>query len=316
MALDRIPAVALPAPARPGSAEVPRLAPSAGETLQITLNSVLLDDVFATTADGLPLRLAGLGHLANQLVSGDVLLVRVLATTPRLELALFETPRRPETPPVQPQAMQADQLSQRRMNWRPPQAAALAQSWQAMVLGQVDGTPAAAPPGGEAALGPHRWLFPAYAWAGLHVMLRLVEDDEDEPPLPSRRRRGPMALRIEVDVPRLGGVVLQLQLLPQGVALLFFVQHEQALPVVRQAVPAITQTLAAAGLRLLRCGVVMGPPPRCGATRLDSRPDGRSESRPTPVAQLLPPLLFRAAAEVTVALAPLLPGGEVSPASQ
>ncbi|MES1161705.1 MAG: flagellar hook-length control protein FliK, partial [Rhizobacter sp.] len=152
----------------------------------------------------------------------------------------------------------------------------------------------------------HRWLFPAYAWAGLHVMLRLVEPD-DEPPRPPRRRRGPMALRIEVDAPSLGGIELHLQLLGQGIALVFFVERHAALAVVRQAVPTIAQALAAAGLRLLRCGVVRGLPPLTGTTRLDAWPAGVS------AAAVLPPLLFRAAAEVTVAFAPLLLPRDVKP---
>jgi hypothetical protein len=325
MALERISAVTWPALER-NAPEAPRRSPTAGDTLELTLAEALLDEVLATTSDGLPLRLAGLGQLARHLSIGDVLLVRVLATSPRLELALFETPSRPSTATApyasSSQAMQPDQLSQRQLNWRPPQAAALATSWHTMVLSQVEGeavsarratSPPTTPPVPDARVlpqrepwlatpltGPHRWLFPAYAWAGLHVMLRLVEPDDDEPPRPPRRRRGPMALRIEVDAPSLGGIELHLQLLAQGVALVFFVERHAALAVVRQAVPTIAQALAAAGLRLLRCGVVRGLPPLTGATRLDAWPSGASAST------VLPTALFRAAAEVTVVFAPML----------
>jgi hypothetical protein len=80
-----------------------------------------------------------------------------------------------------------------------------------------------------------------------------------------------------------------------------------ALPTVRQAVPAIRQALAQAGLKLIRCNVQLGLPPLDGPTRLDTRA-GRADAP-----AWLPPPLFRAAAEVTVALAPLLPGRGLRP---
>src|SRR6218665_2485177 len=138
MALERISAIAVPPPVHRASHDLPRGSPSAGETVHFALGDAVLDDVFATTADGLSLRLGGLGAMARSLTPGDVLLVRVLATSPRLELALFETPARADGAPTgTPKAMQPDQLAQRQMSWRPPDAGALAQSWRSLVLGQI-----------------------------------------------------------------------------------------------------------------------------------------------------------------------------------
>ncbi len=337
MAIERITAVALPAPVARHTAQRP--APQGGDTVRLTVDATLLDDVLATLPDGQTLRLAGLGPHARHLSAGDVLLMRVLANGPRLELALVDTPLRGAasagTPALASQAMQPDQLAQRQLSWRPPEAAALAHSWRSMVLSayapalaharaqttstvardlpaaaraaealpvlREAGTLAAAPP--PAAALTHapldRWLFPAYAWGGLHLMLRLVEPDDGPPPRPPRRRRGPLAVNLEVDVPGLGRVAVQVRLVAPGVQLVFFVEHEAALQPVRQALPSLSQTLLAADLRLVRCGVVRGLP--------GGRPVDEAAGRGLAAAQLLPPPLFRAAAEVAVALSAWVP---------
>jgi len=335
--LERIAAVALPPPAarigalRPG--------PAAGDTLRLTLGPASADEVLATTSDRQPFRLAGLGAAAPQLTTGDVLLVRVLSTHPRLEFALLDVPGRgqPHDPTALPNAMRHDQLAQRRMSWRPPDAAAVAQSWRAMVLDRVASTRGR--PGtthsleyvsryylGEsstvvqdgkatawhgAAVHPDRWLFPAYVWGGLYVTLRLLDLDDEPPPPPPlpRRRHGPMALCLAVDIPALGPVAILVRLRGTGVQLLFFVDDERALQPLREAMPMVSKALSASGLRLVRYGVARGMPSAGAGTRLDER----SGLAP---AQLLPTPLFRAAAEVAVALSALLPPGGFSPVAR
>ena len=333
MTVKRIAAIALPPPVvRLGA---PHVGPAAGDTLRLTLGHTFLDEVLATTPDGQPLRLAGLGAAAPHLATGDVLLVRVLSTHPRLELALFDTPGRHADGrgAALPKAMQPDQLAQRQMRWRPPDAAAVAQSWRTMVLSHVDAatarsgasyavTPAAGPhatgtlvigrepmaaPPGTLSAHPDRWLFPAYAWGGLQVTLRLVDLDDDAPP--PRRRRGPMALSLEVDLPALGRVAVLVRLLAGGVQLIFFVDDAWAQQPVRDALPMLSRALGASGLRLVGCGVARGMPPAGATTRLDER----GGLTPT---QLLPSPLFHAAAEVAVALSALLPAEGLRPVAR
>src|SRR5690606_28854191 len=132
MAVERITAVALP-PHAARSGLPPRPGPAAGDTLRLTLGQSVLDEILATTPDGQPLRLSGLGAVARSLAPGDVLLVRMLSTGARLELALFDTPpRSAASPGGTPPSMHPDQLAQRQLSWQPPEAAALARLWRAM----------------------------------------------------------------------------------------------------------------------------------------------------------------------------------------
>lgn len=328
MPIHRVPAIALPTPWARG---MPPRAPHPGDTLRLTLNDVLLDDVFATTPDGLPLRLAGLAAMARHLSAGDVLLMRVVATSPRLELAMADpAPTRPAawSSGAAPQAMQPDQLAQRQMSWRPPAPAALAASWRHLALDQMDNDtarlrwprlpgPAAAmvrdAPGGAASIAAaaDRWLFPAYSWAGLQVLMRIVDDQR--PNTPRRRWRGPLTLRLEVDVPGLGPVVVQVQLSGIDVRLNVFAETDAALQALRTGLLAlaaeVTDALARLDLKLLHCGLARGLPPPGHVPRLDL------EAASAPAA-LLPSLLFRAAAEVAVALSSLLPKEGFSPVSR
>lgn len=331
MAIDRVSAVALPTA---WAQRPPSRGPATGDMLRLTLAETLLDEVLATTQEGQPLRLTGPGASGRGLTAGDVLLVRVLATTPRVELALLDTPARPASggAATTSPALQPDQLTQRQLSWRPPDAAALARSWRTMVLGPSESQATArvarqaADAGMPSPLGPARfsvrdpapdpapvtlpWLYPAYAWGGLHVTLCIVDPDQHRRPRtpPQRPRRAPLALRLEAEVPALGRVAVQIQLVTGGVQLMFFVERGDSRQTVRQTIPALARALSAADLRLIRCGVAVGLPGPGSTLRW------ACHGAPPPAA--LPPLLFRASAEVAVALAHFVPRGGFSPVAR
>lgn len=289
---------------------------------------------------GVPVALGGLVRGSEGLARGDVLLVQVQSTTPRLELDLFDVIARPVAarsalfnplsgaPPQDslPAAMRSDQLAMRQLTWRLPEPQALATQWRLLVLGAIAQTPRQAPPHAAAAATfaepplqaaardaapvsplmplPDRWLYPAYAWGGLHAMLRVLEAETDPPPPPRKRQARSLALRLEVDIPGLGRIAVLVQLADDGVQLLIFVEEPDSLAAVRDALPVLSSALALADLQLVRCRLVQGQPsPARPPVLMD-------EGTPVPAAAWLSPPLFRAAAEVIVVFsATLAPRG-------
>ncbi|CAN5143948.1 hypothetical protein BH11PSE9_BH11PSE9_17480 [soil metagenome] len=367
MALERIAAIGYATPARylPGTTA---RQPAMGETIELRLDAAEAGDLLATTADGLSLKLAGLGTLGRNLVAGDVLLVKVLATTPQLELALFDSSVRPGLRPgiaganshqgagpgpfeTEQAAMRPDQVAWlRQVVWRPADTAALASSWRASMLvqlerhaalrAQADGSVAAsllaAEPGGvnarddfhadllgrlQPAADP--WLLAAYAWGGLRVMLRALAVDADGGPT-HRQRGGAPALRVILELPGLGRVTVQLQLVADGVMLDLAADQPESLQPLRDRLPTLVAALGRVDLRVLRCRLMRALPgsassaPWHGATlsgtsvaaaaaALSSAGAGNTSAtgdqapRATPES-VLPPALFRAAAEVVAVL--------------
>jgi len=290
------------------------------------------------TARGMPVSIDGLTRGGEGLARGDVLMVQVQATEPRLELSLFDVIARPAAArppalgpvPAPPQefslsAMRPDQLVLRQLSWRLPEPAALAMQWRLLVLAAV-AQPASAPHGAGVSTGPlaeppaagsprdgmssspflpapDRWLYPAYAWGGLHAMLRVLEPDGDAPS-PRRRPARALALRLEVDVPGIGRLAVLVQLLNDGVDLLMFVEDAAALPLVREVLPVLSSAFSLAGLTLARCRLLHGEPAAARSPVL------MNPATPMPAAARLSPVLFRAAAEVVVVLsATLAPRG-------
>ena len=101
-------------------------------------------------------------------------------------------------------------------------------------------------------------------------------------------------MRLALDMPMLGRLVVQLQLAPGGVWMAMAVEQEAALPCIQAALPEFTVALAQAGLRLLRWRLERGA--------------GHGAAFATPPLMLPPgpaalaPALFRAAAEVVLVL--------------
>jgi len=290
------------------------------------------------SSQGVPVAVGGLVNGGQGLSRGDVLLVQVQSTTPRLELGLFDVIARPAagrsalfdtlSAPAQeplPAAMRSDQLALRQLTWRLPEPLALATQWRLLVLNTLAQTAPKAHPAAAATTAftepplqaamreaapspllpiPDRWLYPAYAWGGLHAMLRVLEADSDPPPPPRRRQGRSLALRLEVDIPGLGRIAVLVQLADDGVQLLIFVEEPDALPRVRDVLPVLSSALELADLQLVRCRLVQGQPAPARAPVL------MNESTPVPAAAWLSPPLFRAAAEVVVVFsATLAPHG-------
>lgn len=156
------------------------------------------------------------------------------------------------------------------------------------LLGAATTAPApAAPPA------PERPGWLVQAWDGRPLVLRLVEPEPEEPPA-TGPARGLPALRLAVELPRLGRLVVQLQLAPGGVWLAMAVEQEAALPWVQAALPVLTQALSQAGLRLLRWRLERGSGHGSAFMNLPLQLP--------PSATLLAPALFRAAAEVVLVL--------------
>lgn len=311
-----------------------RLAP--GDMVRLTLDAASGNDMLVTTADGVQLRLTGMGSLAQSLDPGAVLSLRVLATTPRLELALPDTSTLPSQPeaaiaaetidPAQTAAMRVDQAALlRQVVPARPDAAALASSWHAMALDHLErhatfpgqgfelrlpanllmesgafamgATSNAAPPVPSA----EQWLFSPLAYGSHRMMLTVLDaDDEDTPSQhKQKRRRAAIALLLESVLPGIGRVVIRMQLVSGGVALDLHCE-EKAVAMVRKLLSDIVAALARAGLRLVRCRLMRNPP--LGTlTGVNLRTDVSS-------ALALPSSLFRAAAEVSLLLSsPSLP---------
>jgi hypothetical protein len=304
MALERIAAIGYATPVRNPVGSTGRR-PTMGETIELTFDAAAADELLATTAEGVQLKLAGLGTLGRDLTAGDVLLVKVLATSPRLELALFDTAPRAMNGTAgrtnlyafetEQAAMRPDQVAWlRQVVWRPPDASALAASWRAALLGQLerqatwqgrvpgrdvtmmspqtDADPA--PPHGDpfanaVAVGTSLpktptstdpWMLAAYAWGGMRVLLRVLAADAEGGSSPHKRQGAPLALRVTLILPGLGRVTVQLQFAPGGVWLDLAVERADALQPLRDRLPSIVAAIGRADLRVLRCRLMRGVP--------------------------------------------------------
>ena len=129
MAIEKITATVAAKPAQRNTPHAHRL-PVQGDTVQVALDKIEGGDLLVTADDGLPLRLAGMAHLLNELTPGDMLLMRVLTTAPRLTFSLINTLSRapagnnaagtgagfaPES-----SSMRTDQLALRQIAWPQP----------------------------------------------------------------------------------------------------------------------------------------------------------------------------------------------------
>ena len=227
--------------------------------------------------------------------------------------------------------MQPDQLVLRQLSWRLPEPGALATQWRLLVLSSIAPVLARAAQGDMRRIAgsepiapdlarpaaprehsqpflptPDRWLYPAYAWGGLHAALR-VQEPEPDAPMPRRRQARSLALRLEIDVPGIGAIAVLIQLLDDGVQRLLFVPGGPGFARLQDTLPVLASALALGGVRLVRSRVVPGLPP---APRPPVLPGDKAA---VPAAAWLSPPLFRAAAEIVVALSStLVPPGSVA----
>lgn len=202
------------------------------------------------------------------------------------------------------------------------------------VAGQHDTAPSSPPvsdPHAQPWVIAAQWLIPAYAWNGLPVTLGLVpsprhagDEDEaradDQAPAGGEEQPGaedpassePAVVQVELSLPVLGRIALQVRALQGGVQLTLVVEDVPSLPVLRAALPIIDAAMGRAGIRLVDSRLRRRQPlssvreEREAATHHDS-----AGAAPT-----LSPMLFRAAAEAALALAMLTEGRLPSAASQ
>jgi hypothetical protein len=206
-------------------------------------------------------------------------------------------------------AMRADQLAMaRQLHFAAPDAAAMGTAWRLMgrALGEQQATrreqergqhlpgsrfmadPAPAilreAPNPETAL----WCFPVYAW-GRQRMLLSVLDKEPKQAARGHARRGPAALRLDLFMPGLGHVAVQLAPLGDAVLLELATGEDEAIACLRALVPELTAAIARAGLAVGRC-------------RLGKRLAAAGQAPDQAQFAALPLALFKAMAAVAIVL--------------
>lgn len=211
-------------------------------------------------------------------------------------------------------AMRSDQaLLARQLTYPPPDAAALARSWRAQVrghasqltsralaagAGQLSPAVLAAAQQGQAARAPDPHLAPADAWRfTVHAggapaqHLALLSEEADQPH--GRRRRARAALRLELALADGSTVVVEVEPLPQGVAIALCAADTRALTRLRWLQPELETAMHKAGVKVLRWQL---------RDRLPAGSSHAAFANAEAAAQALTPAVFRAVAELALLL--------------
>src|SRR5476649_2634508 len=219
-----------------------------------------------------------------------------------------------------PAAMRPNQIFlSRQLVWHPPDPALMAGSWFVMVrtyseqraawLEQASGQhlPASLfmadsgenPRDGRApaplVTEMEPWRFAVYAWGAEQLVLRVLARDAESGTDP--RRRGRAVLRLDVMLPGVGRVILQMEPAGGGVILEVGAQQSAAMAHMREMLPRLAALISRSGLTILRCKL-MRELPQLSSTRIYPT---RSQ------AAALTPAIFKAMAEVAVLLSQPLP---------
>jgi hypothetical protein len=222
-----------------------------------------------------------------------------------------------------PAAMRPNQVFlSRQLVWQPPDTAMMAASWQVMVrtygeqraawleqatgqhmpssLFMADQTPSAlrdGRPGLPLVTEMEPWRFAVYAWGAEQLVLKVIVKDDDEYER-NRRRRTRVALRLELMLPGVGRVVVQMEPSPgNGVVVEVGALQTSAMQHMREVLPLLAATVSRAGLTILRCRLRRELPPSNGEHSYPSRLHTAS----------LTPAVFKAMAEVAVLLSQPVP---------
>ena len=219
-----------------------------------------------------------------------------------------------------PAAMRPNQIFlTRQLVWHPPDAALMAGSWFVMVRTYAEQRAAWL----EQASGQHMpsslfmadsgenlrdgrapaplvtemepWRFAVYAWGAEQLVLRVLARDADSGSDP--RRRGRAVLRLDLMLPGVGRVILQMEPAGGGVILEVGAQQSAAMAHMREMLPRLAALISRSGLTILRCKL-MRELPQLSSTRIYPT---RSQ------AAALTPAIFKAMAEVAVLLSQPLP---------
>lgn len=225
-----------------------------------------------------------------------------------------------------PAAMRPNQIFlSRQLVWHPPDAALMAGSWFVMVrtygeqraawLQQATGQhmPSSlfmadsgenlrdgrAPAPLVTEMEP--WRFAVYAWGAEQLVLRVLARDPDSGTDP--RRRGRAVLRLDLMLPGVGRVILQMEPAGGGVILEVGAQQSAAMAHMREMLPRLAALISRSGLTILRCRL-MRELPQLSTGRI----------YPTKAqASALTPAIFKAMAEVAVLLSQPSPPDDVFP---
>lgn len=225
-----------------------------------------------------------------------------------------------------PAAMRPNQLFlSRQLVWHPPDAALMAGSWLVMVrtygeqraawLRQASGQrmPASlfmADSGNEQlrdgrAAAPlvtemEPWRFAVYAWGAEQLVLRVLARDSDGGGS-DQRRGGRAVLRLDLMLPGVGRVIIQMEPVGGGIVLDVGAQQNAAMQHMREMLPRLAALVSRTGLTILRCRL-MRELPQLSTERI----------YPTRAqAAALTHTLFKAMAEVAVLLSQPLPPDDV-----
>ena len=211
-------------------------------------------------------------------------------------------------------AMRPDQvLMARQMAYPQQDATALARAWRAQVrnhgsqltsralaasAGQLSPALLAAAQQGQVARAPEQqlahpdaWRFTVHAGGQAAQHLMVLAEEADQPP--GRRRRPRAALRLELELADGSPVVIQVEPLPQGVAIELCAPDARALTRLRWLQPELEEALARAGVKVVRWQL------------RDELPPGRTHAmiaNAEAAAQALTPAVFRTVAELALLL--------------
>lgn len=281
-----------------------------GELLRLRVALTAEGGLLGETGDGLQVGLPpGLGR------PGDLLLMKVLAREPRLQLQLMQRDAVADAEPDEApggdwgwRALRPDQG--RLLRWHLEQDARLpaqvAAQWRSQLLSEQLRAPqgtAGPAPGSESPWAAHAAPVQLVGWLGQMLWLRLLSPLSGFWPLAAGRdeagREGGDALMeagaqdeavclcLNLDTPE--GWVLVLLQWRDGLLLHCCAERAEALPWMRARLPAVARALAAVPLRLRHCSLGLRPPPL---------PEAGPAQRAHGLAAAASLPLFRAAAEI------------------
>jgi hypothetical protein len=226
-----------------------------------------------------------------------------------------------------PAAMRPNQVFlSRQLVWQPPDTAMMAASWQVMVrtygeqraawleqatgqhmpssLFMADQTPAGmreGRPGMPLVTEMEPWRFSVFAWGAERLVLKVIVKDDDEYER-NRRRRTRVALRLELMLPGIGRVVIQMEPASgNGVVLEVGAAQTSAMQHMREMLPQVAATASRSGLTILRCRLRRELPPANGDHAYPSRLHTAA----------LTQAIFKAMAELAVLLSQPIPPDDV-----
>jgi hypothetical protein len=142
------------------------------------------------------------------------------------------------------------------------------------------------------------WRFAVYAWGSEKLTLRVVARDPGQEGPDQRRRRPRVAVRLEMNLPDIGKVVVQMEPAEMGVVLEIGAASNEAMQHMRALLPQVATIIGRCGLQIVRARLMRELSP---VNPLDNEPTR------TQIA-LLSTAVFKAMAEVAVFLSqPRLP---------